>query len=322
MAEVVLITGDELLSEDALLEEREKALEGLDPAWVLTELGPGPGFADGLGSTATLGLGEDRRVVVVRRAGALDSEGWDSLVSYVGTPPAHVTLVIEGQGWSSPARSRALSDRVRAVGGKVRREDLPPPSKRADMVREKATARGLRLDAGAARYLVEYLGEEIGNLGAALDQLLAVGRPGARLTEEDVARVFQGARHGPQWDITDALERGDAATALELVHGALEHMHPLQLHAAIVTHYRRVLTVAGRDLSPDDIADELGVSRLPAQKLAQQAKRLGPEGARRAYELLADADVALRGGSVGLDERAVIDILVVQLANVTRSRGA
>lgn len=320
MAEVVLVTGDELLVETALLEERAAALGQLDPSWVLAELDPGPGFAEALAATATLGLGADERVVVVRRAGALDQQGWDALLSYVAAVPDHVKLVVEGQGWTSPSRSRPLADRVRTAGGRVRREDLPPPSKRGDMVREQARRHRLQLDASAARYLAEYLGDEIGNLAGVLEQLVAVHGKGARLGEGEVASLFQGARHGFQWDITDALDRGDAAAALEYVHGAFDHMHPLQVHAALVTHYRRLLTVAGRGLTPAQAADELGMKEFPAKKAVEQAARLGVGRARRAYELLAEADVALRGGGGVLDEQAVLDVLVVRLAALTPRR--
>ena len=318
MGEVVLVSGDELLAEEALLEERAAAVGQRDPSWVLTEVGPGPGFAEELAATATLGLGEDRRVVVVRRAGALDAPSWDALVSYVGSVPDHVSLVIEGQGWASPARARSLSDHVRAAGGRVRREQLPPPAKRADMVKSHAARRGLHLDAPGARYLAEYLGDEIGNLGGVLDQLVAIHGTGSRLTEADLARQFQGPRHGYQWDITDALDRGDAPAALEYIHGAFDHMHPLQVHAALVTHYRRILAVVGRGLTPARAAAELGIKEFPARKVVDQAHRLGVDRARRAYELLADADVALRGGSGALDEEGVIELLVVQLSGLVR----
>lgn len=320
VASAVLVSGDELLVESALLEERVGALGDLDPAWALTEIGPGPDFAARLAATATLGLGDEKRVVVIRRAGALDEESFRALLDYLAAQPGHVSLVLEGQGWTSPARSRALSDRVKQVGGTVRREDVPPPSRRADMVREQAARRALRLDGQAARYLAEYLGDEIGNLSGILSQLLAVHGEGARLAEDDVARLFQGSRHGFQWDITDAIWRGDTATALEFVHGAFDHTHPLAVHAALVTHYRRVLLVAGRDLAPGQAAAELGLKDFPARKVVEQARRLGPDGARRAFELLADADVALRGGAVGLDEKGVMDVLIVQLCALTRRR--
>ena len=92
------------------------------------------------------------------------------------------------------------------------------------MVREHAGRHSLSLDPQAARYLAEYLGDEIGNLPGVLEQLRAVHGPGARLDEGVVTRLFQGQRHGFQWDITDALDRGDAAAALEYVHGALDHV--------------------------------------------------------------------------------------------------
>jgi DNA polymerase III delta subunit len=307
--------------EAALLEERAQALGDLDPAWVLTELEPGPGFADGLAATAMLALGEDRRVVVVRRAGALDVASWEALLSYLAAPPEHVHVILEGQGWTSPSRSRALSDRVKAVGGRVRREDLPPPGKRIELVRALGEKRQVHLSPGAARYLAEFLGEELGNAGAYLDQLATLHGTGARIDEDDVARLFVGTRRGYQWDITDAIDRGDTRAALEYLHGAFDQMHPLALHAAFVTHYRRIVLVAGRRLDPGAAAATLGMKEYPAKKILEQAARLGSAGARRAYELLAEADVALRGGEGSLEPTAVLDVLVVRLCALTARSG-
>src|SRR2546423_1453495 len=287
MGDTVLVSGDELLVEEAVIEERARAVGDLDPAWVLTEVEPGPGFLDALAATATLGLGDEQRVVVVRRAGALDQAAWDALLAYVADQPGHVSLVIEGQGWVHSARSRTLGERVKAVGGRVRREELPPPSKRADAVRQVAGRRGVHLDPAAARYLAEYLGDEFGNLRGVLDQLTSIHGEGARLGEDEVAQQFQGARHGFQWDITDALDRGDAAAALDYVHGAFDHMHPLQVHAALVTHYRRLLTVAGRGPSPPAAGAEVGIKEFPAPKVGQQAgRRRGVARGQRSLETL------------------------------------
>jgi DNA polymerase III delta subunit len=214
-----------------------------------------------------------------------------------------------------------LGDRVRQAGGRVRREDLPPPGKRPDLVRRQAERRGIRLDPQAARYLAEYLGDEIGNLSGVLEQLGAIHGDGARLGEADVASLFQGARHGFQWDITDALDRGDAAAALEYVHGELEKWPAQPVLAALVTHYRRIVTVAGRNLTPGQAAAELGVKEFPAKKVVEQARRLGIDGARQAYQLLATADVHLRGGGLGLDPTTVLDVLVVQLAGLVNGTG-
>src|SRR5213593_2223206 len=133
MGDVVLVAGDPLLAESALLEERASAVGDLDPTWCLTEIEPGSQFADALAATAMLGLGEEKRVVLLRRVGALDQASWEALLGYVTALPEHVSLVLEGSGWTSPARARALAERVRNVGGRVRREDLPPPGRRADV---------------------------------------------------------------------------------------------------------------------------------------------------------------------------------------------
>ena len=59
-------------------------------------------------------------------------------------------------------------------------------------------------------------------------------------------------------------------------------------------------------------------STFPARKALSQARRLGSKGLRRSVELLAAADLDLRGAQAWPDE-LVVEVLVARLAVVARS---
>ena len=74
--------------------------------------------------------------------------------------------------------------------------------------------------------------------------------------------------------------------------------HPLQILATLSGHYSRVLRLSGSDATDEKSAAallNLKGSTFPARKALDQARRLGPHGVARAYELLAGADLDMRG---------------------------
>jgi DNA polymerase-3 subunit delta len=58
-------------------------------------------------------------------------------------------------------------------------------------------------------------------------------------------------------------------------------------------------------------------SAYPAKKALNNARRLGPGGSRRAIELLAQADLDLRGDK-DLEPEVVMEVLVARLSKLRR----
>jgi DNA polymerase-3 subunit delta len=65
----------------------------------------------------------------------------------------------------------------------------------------------------------------------------------------------------------------------------------------------------------NEAADVLGVKPFPAKKALAQARRLGRAGLARAIELLAAADLDLRGAS-SWPEELVLEVLVARLSRL------
>src|SRR5690606_31679049 len=110
------------------------------------------------------------------------------------------------------------------------------------------------------------------------------------------------------------------ATSLSLLRRMLAERHPFQLLATLHTHYGRLLRLDGAPVVGErDAAALLGLkgSTFPARKALGQARRLGHDRIVRAVDLLARADLDLRGASA-CPEHVILEVLVARLATLSK----
>jgi DNA polymerase-3 subunit delta len=96
--------------------------------------------------------------------------------------------------------------------------------------------------------------------------------------------------------------------------------HALQIMATLQNHYGRMLALDGAAVGGErDAAALLGLrgSTFPARKALSQSRRLGHDRVVRAIDLLATADLDLRGGKAWPDD-LVLEVLVARLAYLAR----
>jgi DNA polymerase-3 subunit delta len=96
--------------------------------------------------------------------------------------------------------------------------------------------------------------------------------------------------------------------------------HPFQVLSTLHAHFARMLRLDGADVVGEQQAAELlGMrgSTFPAKKALGQVRRLGHERVVRAIDLLAEADLDLRGGKAWPDH-LVLEVLVARLATLSR----
>jgi DNA polymerase-3 subunit delta len=267
----------------------------------------------------------DRRVVVARGVGRFSTADVAPLVAYLRDPLPTTALVLVAGGGQL---ARTLVDAVRKVGHVVD-ADVPGGKARGTWLAARLREAPVRLDGGAANAVSNHLGEDLSRLPGLLDTLAAAYGAGARLGVEEVTPFLGQAGGVAPWELTDAIDGGDTAAALEhlrrLLHGG--GRHPLVVMASLHTHFARMLRLDGAP----DVTDErsaaaaLGMtgSTFPARKALLQARRLGHAGVARAILLLADADLALKG-TIEWSPELILEVLVARLAAMSRagSRGS
>jgi DNA polymerase-3 subunit delta len=211
-----------------------------------------------------------------------------------------------------------------AAAGAETVDPEPPSRRREGWVGEQFAAHELSVDGPARARVAEQLGEGTGAIVELVERLVGVYGPGARLGLEEVEAFLGEAGGVPPWELTDAIDRGDTALALDRLHRTLRGggRHPLEVIASLRRHYTRMLRLDGAGARGEkEAAAVLGIrgSTFPAGKALTQVQRLGHRGVRRAVILLATADLDLHGAQAWPDE-LVMEVLVARLSKLAAAR--
>lgn len=321
---VVLVTGtDHFNVVDRFGSERDRLVQSLDLDVGADDFDGGEpeAVAHALDAARTPSMFGADRLVVLRHG--INEDSIPLLDAYLADPAEGTTLLLLHV--RSGRSTKAYKDLEATIGkvGEVHEETAPPQrtGELAAYIAAVATDHGVTLDPKAAAYLAEHLGSDAGAIAAVTAQLGAAHPGGQRLDVDAVAELVAGPALAKTWDLTDAIDAGDTATALRTLEGLLVEMHPMQVHAAVVNHVRRLLAASELEpASPKEVESELGLKGYPARKVFEKVRRLPPQAFVAAHRAVARADVAMRGGG-GLEPRTVLDALVVRLAVTLGGRG-
>ena len=261
-----------------------------------------------------------RRVVVVRDIGRFRADELAPLLTYLEHPLDTTALVLVAGGGQT---STKLVNAVKKIGN-VHETGAGTAKARDKWVADRVKQAPVHLDAPARAHITAHLGEDVGRLGSILDALASAYGQDAKIGLEELEPFLGESGSVAPWDLTDAIDRGDAETALTQLHrlmGAGER-HPLVILATLHRHYSAMLRLDGAGVNDErEAAELLGTSPYPAKKALTQSRRLGRDGVARAITLLADADLALRGAQAWPGE-LVLEVLVARLCHLARRAGA
>lgn len=315
---VYLFTGsDEAMVRNAVLEHVRGLVGDEDPHLVVDDhSGTEYELAAAVDAARTPPLLSRHRVVIARDIEQFDDEELASLLAYLVDPSPTTDLVlVSGAG----AVDKELTAAVKAAGGESITVGVASNvTGRSSYVSERAELLGLSLDARAVRRIAEQLGDDLGRVDGLLSTLASVYGTDQRLGAAQVEEFLGEAGGVPPWDLTDGIDAGDAERALIALHRLLDGggRHPLQVMATLHRHYVEMARLDGLEIAgAKDAMAVLGKSEFQAGKRLTTSRRLGSAGVHRALELLAAADVDLRGGT-GIDEETVMEILVARLARL------
>ncbi len=265
----------------------------------------------------TMAFLTDKRIVVARGVGRFNADDVAPLIGYLGNPLDSTDLVLVAGGGRL---AKKLTDAVAGAGGHVTNTSPPNrPKDRQAWVRAEAAEHGVRLDGAAAARIAEQLGDDVGRLDGVLSVILSTYGDGAKVSMGDVEPFLGQAGGVPPWDFTDAIDSGDTGKALMLmgrmIHGG--ERHPLQIMAILHGHYGKLARLDGVDArSESDAAQAMGIKPgFPAKKALANYRRLGGGGVQRAMQLLARADLDLRGDT-DLESELVMEVLVARLSRL------
>jgi DNA polymerase-3 subunit delta len=270
---------------------------------------------------ANLPLFAGRRLVLVRGLAELPAKAADRLREAIaearrapdGWPAEGTTVLLVAAG--ADRRTPAL--RVLPDADQV---EVRPPAGRAVLgwLRERARGQGLDLAPEAAQTLIDRVGEDLGRLATELDKAALYVGPEHRVGNDAIRALAGETRSRRYWELTQALEEGRRADALQLAAHLLgSGDDPLVLLAWLVGYVRdlwRVLPAATQGLGPRAAAGALQRGRpdWAVERLMARAQAVGLGGLTRAVERCFETECAIKSGAG--NPRALLTTLVADLA--------
>jgi DNA polymerase III subunit delta len=214
-------------------------------------------------------------------------------------PDTTVTFFAREDGRLKPPKR--LHDAVKKAGGDISAEQAVKPWELPKWAVEQAKQMGLELTPDAARMLVGHVGDRQQRLLRELEKLALEFEPGARLDADTVLELTAASAERKAWALADALLSGspEAATRTllqmraqgERIAGLIYWM------SSRVRQAHQIAVGLDRGESQAQIKSSLRMPPSAADKLIADARRLGAERLRAAIELIADLELASRGGS-------------------------
>jgi DNA polymerase III subunit delta len=233
------------------------------------------------------------------------------LVRLARSPAPEVFLVVTHAGG---AKNKALLADLLSAG--ARRVDCPAIKRfgdRMDFLRAEFRQAGRKADDAGLRALLDAVGTDLRDLAAACSQLSA-DTTGV-INQAAVARYYHGRAEASGFSVADRACEGNLAGALEQLRWALATgTSPVLVSSALAQGLRTLGLVgsAGRGLSPNALAAELGMPPWRIDKARQQLRGWTADGLARAHAAVAEADVEVKGegASAGYAlERAISTIV-------------
>lgn len=260
-----------------------------------------------------------RRLVIVENADPFVSQFRTQLEKYVAEPATTGVLVLDVKAWPANTRLAKLLDGDATILCKTPAAYRLP----AWCTQRAASRHGKQLSSEAAKFLVDLVGSEMGQLDQELAKLAIYVGTAGRIEMSDVDKLVGNSRAENMWKIFDAIGGGNAAEALTILDRLFEQgEEPLRILGAFSLQLRRLAQAArahqhGQSLS--QALDRAGVPPFAQRACEQQLRHLGRERANRLYKWLLEADLGLKGSSQ-LPPRTLLERLVVQLAQKTASK--
>lgn len=182
---------------------------------------------------------------------------------------------------------KAVAKAVKELGSTVSVRKMWERQAREWLAKE-VQARSLVFEKGAEEALLQRFGSDTAALTQALNQLEETS---AKITKTLVLDRFKNRPDEPTFMITDAISKGDVATALRRLSDFLVHGHPLVYLAALESDLKKRSLAAA---APDEDTFRSWIGARPSDRGARrywgQRGRVRESSLRRAQEALVRAD--------------------------------
>ncbi len=313
LAPVNLVVGEEELlverSVTALVAAARESPDMGDDLHDVAAGGLGVGELAALTSPSLFGGGG---VVVIRATQDAGKDVAEEISRYAADPAPDVVLVLTHAGGNKGKTLLAALKKNKTIAV----TDCPKITRfsdRLDFTRGEFRRAGKVADEGGLRALLDSVGSDLREIAAACSQLAAdVEGP---IGEAAVARYYQGRAEASGFSVSDRTVEGRLADALEQLRWALATGVPPVLITSALAQGIRLLGRVGaapRGKNSAALAAEVGAPPWKIDRVRQQLRGWAPDGVGRALQIVAEADMQIKGEAASADyalERAVRNIV-------------
>jgi DNA polymerase-3 subunit delta len=297
MPNVVLITGSERFFVNRALAGLRKAALGDGPPGFNEDNfeGKTTSAAAVIDAARTLPMLASCRLVLVRDADALATAELDKLADYMEAPCPSSCVVLVAEKLDGRTRLAKRAQKLELIVDAA-------PLKASDMrsfVQAEAERRGARLAPGAGSALLDAIGTDLPAIDDALERLGLYVGPGAAIDVAAIDACIAKVRVESIWALVDAVGMRDRKVALRAAASLLADREPaLRILAMLARQLRmvgRMQSALAAGAAPPDAARQAGAPPFKARELATAARRFEPRALARAFAVLAETDLALKG---------------------------
>jgi DNA polymerase-3 subunit delta len=259
----------------------------------------------------------DQRIVIIRDTQDLTAECTDEVLAYLEDEDSNLLLVLWHKGG---VKGKGLVDKVKKLQPEVfSAETIKKDSEKAEFIRSEFRGFGRKITNEAVQALINSLGSDLRELGAACSQLASDVPREKTIDQDDVAKYQQGRVESTGFDVADAVVDGKTAEALISLRNALATgTDPVLIVSALASSFRTLAKVSGssKSLSSYELASSLALPPWQIEKAKRQLSGWSESGLSRAVIALAALDADIKG--VAADPKYALERA---LMTVTSARG-
>ena len=305
---ITLLQGGESLLADRAISEIVSKFKGA----TVTQLEASELEFGGITDALAPSLFGDARIIVIKEIQDLAAELGEEITSYLEAQDESVELVLWHKGG---VKGKALLEKIKKIKPTVIACDvIKKDGEKSDFIRAEFKRLGRTISTEAVQALIDALGSDLRELGAACSQLAADVLAGKLIDETDVEKFQNGRIETTGFDVADAALDGRRDVALIALRNALATgTDPVLITSALAGSLRTLAKVSGasRGVKSFDLAGPLGLAPWQIDKARRQLSKWTPATLAGAVIAVAQADADIKGAAVDPIhslERAIIAI--------------
>ena len=293
-APIVLVSGTETFLADRAIRQLRDFLKLEDPSLEISDV-QADSYAPGeLLTLASPSLFGEPRLIRVSAVEKCSDTFLAEALDYLQNPADDTYVVLRHGGG---VRGKKLLDTIRGgLGGGVEVvcAELKKETEKYDFAVAEFRASGKRVSTGALRSLVGAFSDDLAELSAGCQQLIADAT--SEITEATVDRYYGGRVETNAFKVADSAIAGRRGEALiTLRHALSSGADPVPIVAAFAMKIRTMAKLYGAHGGSGQLASKFGLAPWQVERAQRDLRGWTDEGLARCIEALAEADAGVKG---------------------------